>query len=139
MTICFFFSFFNASTHLVWGDVASDKANLPSMLRIHLKRSKCDQLGRGVDVLIGRTNSSLCPVEEVLWYANLRRSTPGSFFTFNDGAPLTKAVFVRQVREALTGTGVDAASYAGHSFRIDGSHRSRPQGLGDPSAGEIEQ
>ncbi len=35
-------STFNQVTSLSWGDVAVDSQSNPSMLRVHLKKSKCD-------------------------------------------------------------------------------------------------
>ena len=41
------------------------------------------------------------------------------FFHFEDGRPLTKALFVQQVREVIGQASMDPASYySGHSFRI---------------------
>ena len=31
--------------------------------KIHLKRSKCDQFGKGVDVVLGMTGMPICPVK----------------------------------------------------------------------------
>ena len=36
--------------HLAWGDISIDSIDQPSLLKTHLKSSKCDQLGKGVDV-----------------------------------------------------------------------------------------
>ena len=37
--------------HWAWGDdVAADSEERPSIIRVHLKKSKMDQLGKGVDV-----------------------------------------------------------------------------------------
>ena len=38
------------------GDVAVDDHNNPSLVRIHLHKSKTDQLGKGVDIYLGRTD-----------------------------------------------------------------------------------
>ena len=43
---------FNPRLHLAWGDVAVDNVRNPRMVRCHLKQSKTDQLGRGVDVVL---------------------------------------------------------------------------------------
>ena len=51
---------FDSSQHLAWGDIAIDDRSSPKVLKIHLKKSKCNQLGRGVDVFIGRTDGVLC-------------------------------------------------------------------------------
>ena len=49
-----------------WGDVAVDNQAAPSILQIHLKQSKTDQFGRGVDIVLGRTGKGLCPVAATL-------------------------------------------------------------------------
>lgn len=74
---------FDERVHLAWGDVAVDNQKNPSSLRVHLKRSKCDQFGRGVDVYVGRTGSCLCPVAAVLAYMVSRGPGPGPFFRLN--------------------------------------------------------
>ena len=44
---------YSIATHLSWGDVAVDSHENPSMVRIHLKRSKCDEFGIGADIVVG--------------------------------------------------------------------------------------
>ena len=39
--------------HLAWGDVATDSEERPSIIKGHLKKSKTDQIGKGVDVYWG--------------------------------------------------------------------------------------
>ena len=53
---------FRPTVHLAWGDVAVDNQASPSMIRVTLKRSKCDQFERGVDIIMGHTGQELCPV-----------------------------------------------------------------------------
>ena len=55
-------SAFNPATSLTWEDVAIDNPNSPSMVKIHLKKAKCDQFGKGADIILGRTQKELCPV-----------------------------------------------------------------------------
>lgn len=43
----------------------------------------------GVDIFVGRTGNSLCPVTAVLAYKVARGSGPGPFARFSDGKPLT--------------------------------------------------
>ena len=78
-----------------------DSLDNPQMLKIHLKTSKADQLGKGADVYPGRTDCPLCPITAVLHYMALRGSTVGSLFIYKDGTPLTKSTFTTKVREAL--------------------------------------
>ena len=122
---------FDERVHLAWGDVAVDNQNNPSSLRVHLKRSKCDQFGRGVDVYVGRTGSCLCPVAAVLAYMVSRGPGPGPFFRLNPSTPLTKPRFVAAVREALLAVGVSPHLYAGHSFRIGAATSASRAGLQD--------
>ena len=75
-TVCFFgffrageitvptLSAFDQKRHLAWGDVAIDNPESPQTLQVHLKRSKTDQLGKRVDVFIGKTDCPLCPVKQ---------------------------------------------------------------------------
>ncbi len=109
-------SSFDPIVHLSWGDFSVNSTVSPSMVRVHLKRSKCDQIGKGADVYIGRTADELCPVTAVLAYIAQHGGQAGAFFRFRDGTPLTKARFVSNVCRALTAAGVDCAPYSGHSF-----------------------
>jgi len=79
---------FDSTKHLAWGGVAVDSTEDPPLLKVHLKRSKSDQLGKGVDVYIGKTSGSLCPVTAILQYMVIRGSKEGIFFQFQDGHPL---------------------------------------------------
>ena len=54
------------------GDVAVDDHSNPSLVRIHLGKSKTDQLGIGVDIHLGRTDEDLCPVAALLAYLAVR-------------------------------------------------------------------
>ena len=105
-----------------------DSLDNPQMLKIHLKTSKTDQLRRGADVYVGRTECPLCPITAVLHYMALRGSTAGSFFIFKDGTLLTKSIFTARVREALRSLGYH---FAGHSFRIGAATAAASAGIED--------
>ena len=111
-------SAFNAATDLSWGDVAVDDRSAPRMAQIHLKTSKCDKFGQGADVVVGVTRTDICPVSALSQYLVGRGSLQGPFFLDEDGKPLTKPDFVRQLRDILQSLGIPANQYAGHSFRI---------------------
>lgn len=104
--------------HLSWGDMSVDNVTNPTMVRVHLKRSKCDQLYNEVDVFIGCTADEPCPVTAVFMYMAQRGGGAGTFFCFQDGTPLSKACFVVEICSALTLPDVDCTPYSGHSFRI---------------------
>ena len=124
-------SAYTQTTHLSWGDVAADSRETPSVLRIHLKRSKCDQFGRGADVLVGRTGDELCPVAAVLAYLAIRGSTPGPLFIDAENRPLLKARFVDRIRAILDATGYPSDQFAGHSFRIGAATAAAQAGIQD--------
>lgn len=108
---------YNPRTHLSWGDVAVDSKESPSMVKIHLKTSKCDQFGRGVDIVVGRTNLTICPVAAMMGYITQCQDEAGPFF-IRDHKPVTKAWFIHQVRGVLSALRLPQDDYAGHSFRI---------------------
>ena len=122
---------FSSTRHLSWGDVSVDSIAQPTLLKIHLRFSKCDQFGKGVDVFMGRTTNKLCPVSACLAYIAIRGSAPGPFFCFKNGSPLTKPQFISQVREVLTEAGLDASLYSGHSFRIGAATSAARAGIED--------
>ena len=122
---------FNPATHLAWGDVAVDSRQTPTMLKVHLKRSKSDQLGKGVDVFIGHTSNPLCPVSAVLSYIMVRGTAAGPFFQSSTGTPLTKSYFISEVRQALEAVGLPYKDFAGHSFRIGAATTAAKAGLED--------
>ena len=67
-----------SSVHCVAvGDIAVDDHLTPTVVKIHLRCSKTDQLGRGVDVYVGQTGDDLCPVAAILTYLARRWNDPG--------------------------------------------------------------
>ena len=104
--------------HLCWGDIAVDNPADPMAIRVHLKRSKCDQFGKGVNVFVGRTNTPICPVAAILAYIAVRGASEGPFFRLASGQPLSKLKFVSSFRQALQAIGLPYQDFAGHSFRI---------------------
>lgn len=116
-----------------WGDVAIDNPQAPQTIRVKLKRSKMDQLGKGVEVFIGKTGCPLCPVAGVVAYMVARGSTPGPFFIFKDHQPLTKPRFTKEIREVLEALGLPYLSFVSHSFRIGAATAAAKAGIEDSS------
>ena len=76
---------FDPRTSLAWGDVAIDSYTNPQMVQIHLKKSKCDQLGKGVDIVLGKSDTKVCPVLAIV---SMRKKFPtGTFFLTSTGKP----------------------------------------------------
>ena len=95
------------------GDVSIDNRDDPSVIRVYLRFSKCDQHGRGVKVYVGRCVSPwLCPVAAVTSYMASRGPKPGPFFQLGSGRTLTKLIFVSELRRALLACGIGAATAA---------------------------
>jgi hypothetical protein len=109
---------FDQRRHLAWGDVAVDDQTNPQMIRIHLKQSKTDQFGKGVDIILGRTGKDLCPVAALLGFIAARGDRAGPFFIDPSLQPLVKSRFVRELRNLLASLGLPQDHFAGHSFRI---------------------
>ena len=122
---------FDPDGHLCEGDVTLDTHDAPSVVRVHIKTSKTDPFRRGVFVFMGKTSNELCPVAAISAYLVVRGHTPGPFFHFNSGSPLSRELFVKHVRRALNAQGVDASSYSGHSFRIGAATAAAAAGLED--------
>ena len=122
---------FDPRIHLSWGDVTIDNTRDPSMLRVKLKQSKTDQLGKGVDVYVGKTGCPLCPIAAVTAYMSIRGSTEGPFFQFRSGQPLTKSKFTQEIRAVLEAVGLPYKSFAGHSFRIGAATTAAKAGIED--------
>ena len=124
-------SAFNPRLNLAWGDMAVDNPQATRMVRLHLKQSKTDQFGRGASVILGRTGLDLCPVAAILAYVAIRRDEPGPFFLTKKKAPLTKQVFVEEIRKLLRARGLPEDNYAGHSFRIGAATSAALAGIED--------
>ena len=122
---------FDPTKHITWGDVAVNDPHSPDTLKVSVKRSKTDQLGRGVDVYVGKTGCYLCPVTAVLAYMARRGNVPGPFFKFDNGQALTKSTFTQRVRSALQSIGLPYQLFAGHSFRIGAATTAAKAGIED--------
>ena len=123
---------FDPAIHITARDVSLDSTTKPTVVRIHLKKSKCDQFGKGVDVFIGRTHTARCPVQAMVDYLRRRGPRHGHLFIWSNGTPLSKARFSKCVQGALAAAGVpDYERYKGHSFRIGAATAASRAGIAD--------
>ena len=123
-------------------DVAVDSHTDPQVVKVRIKASKTDPYRPGVDIFLGRTHKSLCPVTAILSYMRQRGSEPGPLFKFANGKPLTRPRFVSRIREALTQAGINCAPYLGHSFRIGAATTAASQEIEDTTIkmhGKVEE
>lgn len=117
--------------HLAYGDVKVDNVRAPRVLEVRIKASKTDPFRKGVSVFLGTTDCDLCPVAAILGYMVRWGANPGAFFRFEDGKLLTRDRLVTRMREGLAQVGVNAAAYAGHSFRVGAATTAAQQGVPD--------
>ena len=73
----------------------------PTMIKIHLKKSKCDQFGVGSDKVLGATGADVCPVKAIISCIEHRGSRTGAFFIDSSHKPLSKSWFIAHIREYL--------------------------------------
>lgn len=116
---------------LNWGDVSVDNLENPMVLQVHLRFSKCDQFGGGVNMYMGRAKSLLCPVAAVVAFMTARGTVPGVFFLTQEQKLLNKSQFVAEMKKALTACGINQAAYSGHSFWIGAATAAAQAGLPD--------
>ena len=88
-------------------------------LRIFIRSSKTDQLGRGCYIIIPeQAGNMLCPVVAAESYLAIRPQSGEAFFREFDGRQLTRRVFTEVLRKCLSFLNIPASRFASHSFRI---------------------
>jgi len=122
---------FDKERHLAWGDVLLNNRSDPSCMKVHLKYSKTDQLGQGVDIFIGKTGCTPCPIQAAVAYMAVCGSSEGPYFRLSCSHPLTKPYFTSHIREALQAIGLPESQFASHSFRIGAATTAASAGLED--------
>ena len=108
---------FIPDTHLTPSDVLIDKMPFPDSLMINIKKSKTDQFKRGFIIVLGKTNSQICPVAAILTNLHLRGQKNGPMFIFKDGSLLTRDKFSRLVNQTFKNAGWQG-NFTSHSFRV---------------------
>lgn len=68
-------SAFDPKVHLCFSDVLVDCIHNPQLVKLKLKASKTDPFRKGVDVILGRTYTDMCPITALLAYLALRGNT----------------------------------------------------------------
>ena len=122
---------YDPSVHLSIKDISVDNSSNPSSMCIKIKQSKTDPFCRDIDLFVGKTNSSLCPVSAALNYLCTRGMETGPLFRFRDGKVLTRQRFVTAVKAGLDKAGIDSSKYSGHSFRIGAATTAAQNGMED--------
>ena len=88
--------------------------NSPPRYKLLLKRQR-PTLQKRSGNFHGRNIEQIVSVSAYLGVCGFSR---GPFFTFKEGTPLSRELFVMRVRSALTVAAIQVSHFAGHSFRI---------------------
>ena len=116
-----------------------DSTTNPSILQVTIKGSKTDQVRQGITIVVGRSDSYICPVKSVLAYVTSRGFKSGPLFCHTDGTPLTRQQLVNRLRETLTQAGVECCRFSGHSFRIGAAITAAAKGIPDSTIQTLEE
>ena len=84
---------YDPTCHLSMKDVAVDNRDNSHLLQVAIKQSKTDPFRRGVNIYLGATDSTICPVKAVLAYLVLRGGQAGPLFITQEGKGLTRLAF----------------------------------------------
>ena len=109
---------YDQSCHLSFNDVSLDSQDNPQMLRVSIKQSKTDPFCKGVDIHLGATGHSLCPIRGILPYLTLIGSCRAPLFLLEGGRGLTRQLFTISLDNLLSELKRDTRNYSTHSFQI---------------------
>lgn len=95
-----------------------------------VRRSKTDQLGKGVVVVLRRlVGSQMCPVGTLSAYLAVRPGAPGPLLVHEDGLFLSRFQFIQVFRKGLEMLGFRSGDFSSHSFRIGAATEAARWGL----------
>ena len=108
---------YDSTCHLSAENISVDNCNDPQLLCVKIKQSKTDPFRKGVDIYLGATDATLCPIKAVLPYLAIRPDHPNSpLLIFKDGSTLTCQRFSNILNTLLSRLGFDSTQYNTHSF-----------------------
>ncbi len=96
-------------------------------LRVHLPRSKTDQMGKGLDKpIFGEKNSAYCPVSAIREWLQasmintgyvFRRIRRGQTINLSEDKPLSAIAYTHCIKQYAEAIGLDPTYISGHSLR----------------------
>lgn len=88
-------------------------------LSVRIRRSKNNQSGKPIFLQLSSfKDDSVCPVDAINQFLQMRSSSSGNLFIHANGLPLTRYQFGAVLSKALTRSGIFSQNYKSHSFRI---------------------
>jgi hypothetical protein len=108
-----------------------DKSNFPIGFELTMKTFKHSK-GQPVTLYVERNaDKTLCPVQALWTFFQVRKPTSGPLFTFMDGSPVSRNYFTEQLRLSLIWCGLDSTRNKGHSFRIGAATTAFSNGISE--------
>ena len=122
---------YDPTVHLSFQDIAIDSCTSLTVVRLSIKQSKTDPFRKGIQLFLGTTDHTICPVKAILPYLALRGNRPGPLFITASNTPLTRQFFTTSLSTILTATGLDHHKYNTHSFRIGAATSAKMAGVSE--------
>jgi len=82
-------------------------------------------------VLVPQTDEKICPIRALQGYINARGRCNGPLFCLPDLKPVSREIFLTNLKHTLSFCGLDPTLYKSHSFRIGGASYYAELGLSD--------
>ncbi|XP_048254616.1 uncharacterized protein LOC125381595 [Haliotis rufescens] len=96
---------------------------------------KTDPFRKGVNIVLHRMNTAICPVHNMLTYMYHRKQSGTSphdpLFVSPSGSALSRKFFIQCLKTLLSMAGYDDKAYNGHSFRIGAATSAASKGVPD--------
>ena len=134
---------FDENKDLCVGDVTfhCDGSDSRRHVRLHLKFSKSDPYGSGVDIVLFEIGGSRCPYKRMCVYHKLRTmgkcSAKSPLFVNTAGDALCRAEYLYYLKTLLTSVGLDPKLYTGHSLRRGMATECCNRGISDAVIGQM--
>jgi len=120
---------------MIPGDIEFHDACDGVYMLVQIRRSKTDVYNKGVQLCIGCTLMPVCAHCAMYRYLSNRRlcgfRLEEPLFLFRNGAPLSRALFVKRTRLCLSLIGINDQAYSSHSYRVGGATTAAAAGLAD--------
>lgn len=123
---------FQDDKHLGKRDIVFEPSLVsPVRMTVNVKCSKTDPFRKGIKLTIGKTGKNVCAVNAVKHYLTFldNKEQKKPLFTCQDGKPLSRTRFVKEVQNLLEMSGANPLHFNGHSFRIGAATAAAAAGL----------
>ena len=102
-----------------------------SRILVRIKASKTDPFREGITLSIARTRTSVCPVQAITKYCQVRPKSRGPFFQTASKQYLTRAMMSQLIKDTLKAGNFDNHRFSSHSFRIGAATTAASAGIPD--------